>query len=189
MPRGGRREGAGPKPIGLSVEENLWVWASFHTTKQRLTQRKHDREERQYLSKSESLKTLRTTIDKLRQWSKTSDPEEARVHSLQYARRWRRTSNAKDLFDDMRDAVRIFRTENAKRKGCDVSDPNWERVIPEWIAATYDLPNSRLYNRRQQILELTALRATRAFCKPISANCVREIVESFPDPSEIGVFD
>jgi hypothetical protein len=173
VPRGGKRENAGRKPLVLSDDEELWIFGQCQLLYNLLTARKQSRQLHKYWQSFDRPKQhlymdqVRETHSDMAGWSveqrrRSQDEESEAQECVQF-------------LDAQANSVAIGQ-ENARRKGYEKSgtdDPEYPDNRMHSIRVT------RLYGRRSEIICLVSKRATKRFGKQISERQVRKIWESF----------
>ena len=174
VPRGGKRENAGRKPLVLSDDEELWIFGQCQRLYNLLTARKQSRQLHKYWQSFDRPKRqlymdgVRDTHSDMAGWSveqrRRSQDEESEAQERE------------QFLDAQANSVSIGQ-ENARRKGYEkigTDDPEYPDNRMHSIRVT------RLYGgRRGQIIDLVSRRATKRFGKQISERQVRKIWESF----------
>jgi hypothetical protein len=174
MPRGGKRENAGRKPLVLSDDEEHWIFGQCQRLHNLLTARKQSRQLHNYWQSFDRPKQqlymdgVRETHSDMAGWSveqrrRSQDEESEAQECVQF-------------LDAQANSVAIGQ-ENARLKGYEkigTDDPEY----PD--NRMHSIRVSRLFGgRRQQIIDLVSRRATKRFGKQISERQVRKIWESF----------
>jgi hypothetical protein len=181
VPRGGKRENAGRKPLVLSDDEELWIFGQCQRLYNLLTARKQSRQLHKYWQSFDRPKQhlymdqVRETHSDMAGWS----VEQRRRSQDEVSEAQDEESEVQEyeLFLDAQANSVAIGQENARRKGYEkigTDDPEY----PD--NRMHSIRVSRLFGgRRQQIIDLVSRRATKRFGKQISERQVRKIWESF----------